>query len=70
MPSEYDEMTERSHIIINALTRKRAASRPASSRDGTEGFHVYEPYWWHYDYRTGRVSILDISFDKIKRDRK
>jgi len=31
-----------------------------------EGFAVYEPEWWHYDYKDWRqYPILNLSFDEI-----
>lgn len=68
MPSEYDEMTERSHINYKCATpeasRLRDMLRAAME---AEGFHVYEPEWWHYDYKDWReYPILNISFKEIK----
>lgn len=70
MPSEYDEMTERSHInyaCADAEARRlRDLLRAAME---AEGFAVYEPEWWHYDYKLWKeYPILDISFGKIKSD--
>jgi zinc D-Ala-D-Ala dipeptidase len=52
MPSAYDEMTDRSHINYQGGTeeqrRLRDMLREAMER---EGFAVYEPEWWHYDYK-------------------
>ena len=72
MPSEFDEMTERSHINYQCADaearRLRDLLRAAME---AEGFGVYEPEWWHYDYKDWKeYPILDISFDKIKRDKK
>lgn len=71
MPSEYDEMTERSHINYECASaearRLRDLLRAAME---AEGFAVYEPEWWHYDYRDWKeYPILNISFDKIGRDK-
>jgi zinc D-Ala-D-Ala dipeptidase len=68
MPSEYDEMTERSHINYQCATpearRLRDMLRAAME---AEGFQVYEPEWWHYDYKGWReYPILNISFREIK----
>ena len=68
MPSEYDEMTERSHINYQCATpearRLRDMLRAAME---AEGFAVYEPEWWHYDYKDWRqYPILNISFKEIK----
>ena len=68
MPSDYDEMTERAHINYACATteakRLRDTLRAAME---AEGFNVYEPEWWHYDYKDWReYPILNISFNKIK----
>jgi D-alanyl-D-alanine dipeptidase len=35
-----------------------------------EGFNVYEPEWWHYDYKDWKqYPILNISFSKIGKKR-
>ena len=67
MPSEYDEMTERSHINYQCAApearRLRDLLRAAME---TEGFTVYEPEWWHYDYKDWReYPILDVTFKEI-----
>jgi zinc D-Ala-D-Ala dipeptidase len=69
MPSEYDEMTERSHINYQCATpearRLRDLLRAAMEM---EGFAVYEPEWWHYDYKDWReYPILNIHFKEITR---
>ena len=68
MPSEYDEMTERSHIDYACATpetkRLRDILRRAMEADG---FAVYEPEWWHYDYKDWKeYPIQNIPFSKIK----
>jgi len=72
MPSEYDEMTERSHINYGCASaearRLRDLLRAAME---AEGFNVYEPEWWHYDYKDWKeYPILNVSFGKIGRDKK
>jgi D-alanyl-D-alanine dipeptidase len=67
MPSGYDEMSERSHIDYKGGTegqrRVRDILRTAMER---EGFAVYEPEWWHYDYKDWReYPILNIQFSEI-----
>ncbi|MCA1815445.1 MAG: M15 family metallopeptidase [Acidobacteria bacterium] len=69
MTGGYDEMTERSHINYKGGTdgqrRLRDLLRAAME---AEGFQVYEPEWWHYDYKDWkRYPILNISFDEIGR---
>ena len=72
MPSAYDEMTERSHINYAGGTpeqlRVRDMLRAAME---AEGFAVYEPEWWHYDYKDWReYPILNISFRQIDKQAK
>ena len=67
MPSGYDEMTERSHINFAGgtaeATRLRDMLRAAME---AEGFAVYEPEWWHYDYKDWKeYPILNIAFSEI-----
>ncbi|MFY9611554.1 MAG: M15 family metallopeptidase [Blastocatellia bacterium] len=67
MPSGYDEMTERSHINYSGGTeetrRLRDMLRAAME---AEGFAVFEPEWWHYDYKDWKeYPILNISFAEV-----
>ena len=67
MPSAYDEMSERSHINYQGGTdesrRLRDMLRAAME---AEGFLVYEPEWWHYDYKDWQAyPILNIPFSEI-----
>ena len=69
MPGGYDEMTERSHINFTGGSeesrRLRDILRAAME---SEGFVVYEPEWWHYDYRDWqKYPILDVPFSDFKR---
>ena len=69
MPSEYDEMTERSHINYECgsaeAKRLRGILKAAME---AEGFAVYEPEWWHYDYKDWKeYPIQNVAFDKIKK---
>lgn len=68
MPSAYDEMTERSHINYQGGTEEQRRVRDMLRRAmEREGFAVYEPEWWHYDYKDWRkYPILDIPFSQIK----
>lgn len=68
MPGEYDEMSERSHVNYAGGTdeqrRLRDLLRAAME---AEGFLIYEPEWWHYDYKDWReYPILDLSFAEIR----
>ena len=72
MPSGYDEMTERAHINYTGGTpeqrRLRDLLRAAME---AEGFAVYEPEWWHYDYKDWKqYPILNLSFSEIAKDAK
>ncbi|MDT4968252.1 MAG: zinc D-Ala-D-Ala dipeptidase [Acidobacteriota bacterium] len=69
MPSAYDEMTERSHNDYQCAppeaSRLRDLLRAAME---AEGFAVYAPEWWHYDYKDWReYPILDLTFKEISR---
>jgi D-alanyl-D-alanine dipeptidase len=69
MPSSYDEMSERSHINYQGgaeeSRRLRDMLRAAME---AEGFAVYEPEWWHYDYKDWKeYPILNISFSEIEK---
>jgi len=68
MPSAYDEMSERSHINYQGgsaeARRLRDLLRAAMQ---SEGFAVYEPEWWHYDYKDWKeYPILNLSFSEIE----
>lgn len=67
MPSEYDEMTERAHINYECAPpearRLRELLRAEMAR---EGFAVYEPEWWHYDYKDWKeYPVMNIKFSEI-----
>lgn len=55
MPSGYDEMSERAHADYQGgpaeARRLRDLLRAAME---AEGFTVYPPEWWHYDYKDWR----------------
>ncbi|HJQ68680.1 MAG TPA: M15 family metallopeptidase [Blastocatellia bacterium] len=67
MPSAYDEMTERSHINYAGGTAEQRRLRDMlRAAMEAEGFAVYEPEWWHYDYKDWReYPILNVSFSEI-----
>jgi D-alanyl-D-alanine dipeptidase len=69
MPGEYDEMTERSHInYAGGSEESRTLRDTLRMAMEAEGFAVYEPEWWHYDYKDWKkYPILNIRFDEIKR---
>jgi D-alanyl-D-alanine dipeptidase len=67
MPSEYDEITERSHINYECASpetkKMRETLRTAME---AEGFAVYEPEWWHYDYKDWKeYPIGNVPFGKL-----
>lgn len=67
MPGGYDEMSERSHINYEGGTDQSRRLRDRL-RDAmhAEGFAVYEPEWWHYDYKDWKeYPILNIAFSEI-----
>ena len=68
MPSEYDEMTERAHINYGCATPEAKRLRELlRSEMAAEGFAVYEPEWWHYDYKDWKeYPIMNIRFSEIK----
>ena len=67
MPGEYDEMSERSHINYTGGTEEQRRLRDLlRSAMEAEGFTVYEPEWWHYDYKDWReYPILNLSFSEV-----
>ncbi|HYN86733.1 MAG TPA: M15 family metallopeptidase [Pyrinomonadaceae bacterium] len=67
MPSGYDEMSERSHIdYAGGGHEERRARDTLRAAMEAEGFAVYAPEWWHYDYKDWReYTILDLSFSEI-----
>lgn len=68
MPSEYDEMTERAHINYSCATSESAKLRDLlRSAMEAEGFAVYEPEWWHYDYKDWKeYPIMNVKFSEIR----
>jgi len=64
MPSGYDEMSERSHInYAGGAAESRRLRDMLRAAMEAEGFAVYEPEWWHYDYKDWKeYPILNISF--------
>ena len=68
MPGEYDEMSDRSHINYQGGSDESRMLRDLlRSAMEAEGFAVYEPEWWHYDYKDWKeYPIQDVPFVKIK----
>jgi D-alanyl-D-alanine dipeptidase len=71
MPGEYDDMTELSHInYAGGTTEQRRLRDMLRAAMEAEGFAVYEPEWWHYDYKDWRqYPILNLSFSEIAKVR-
>jgi D-alanyl-D-alanine dipeptidase len=69
MPGGYDEMTERSAADYAGGTAEQRARRDLlRSALEAEGFLVYPPEWWHFDYRDWRLyPVLDVPFDALPR---
>ncbi len=69
MPGEYDEMSERSHINYTGGTAEQRRLRDLlRAAMEAEGFTVYEPEWWHYDYQDWKqYPILNLSFAELGR---
>jgi D-alanyl-D-alanine dipeptidase len=67
MPSAYDDFTERAHINYAGGTEEQRRLRELlRAAMEAEGFTVYEPEWWHYDYKDWReYPILDLEFSEI-----
>ena len=68
MPSEYDEFTERAHVNYECATpetkRLRGILRAAME---AEGFAVYEPEWWHYDFKDWQeYPIMNVKFSEVR----
>jgi D-alanyl-D-alanine dipeptidase len=67
MPGEYDEMSERSHINYAGGTAEQRRLRDLlRAAMEAEGFDVYAPEWWHYDYKDWRrYPVLNLGFGEI-----
>ncbi|MGF1576337.1 MAG: M15 family metallopeptidase [Cyanophyceae cyanobacterium] len=68
MPSGFDEMTQRSHIQYDGGTEAERAHRGRlQAAMNAEGFTIFEPEWWHYDYfEWDRYPVLDLSFTELE----
>jgi zinc D-Ala-D-Ala dipeptidase len=69
MPSAYDDFSERAHINYAGGTEEQRRHRDLlRAAMEAEGFAVYEPEWWHYDYKDWReYPILNLTFAEISR---
>ena len=72
MPSPYDDFTERAHSDYAGGTAEQRRMRDLlRAAMEAEGFSVYAPEWWHYDYKDWReYPILDLSFAELSRRKK
>ena len=68
MPGAYDEMTERSHInFAGGSEQSRRLRDTLRAAMESEGFVVFEPEWWHYDYKDWqKYPILNVPFSKLR----
>jgi D-alanyl-D-alanine dipeptidase len=67
MPSGYDEMTERAYADYPGGTPEERARRSVL-RDAMEkqGFQVFPPEWWHFDYKDWKeYSIQNVKFEDL-----
>jgi D-alanyl-D-alanine dipeptidase len=69
MTGEYDEMSERSHVNYTGGTEEQRRLRDTlRAAMEAEGFTVYEPEWWHYDYKDWKqYPILNLGFDELEK---
>jgi D-alanyl-D-alanine dipeptidase len=67
MPSEYDEMTDRSSPDYKGGTEEETRNRELLRRlMEAEGFTVNPNEWWHFDYKDWeQYAIYDIAFSEV-----
>jgi zinc D-Ala-D-Ala dipeptidase len=72
MPSPYDDFTERAHInYTGGADEQRRLRDLLRAAMEAEGFAVYEPEWWHYDYKDWReYPIMDVKFEELRGGRR
>ena len=68
MPSEFDEMTERSYAVYAGSTAEAMGMRVLLAAAMTaEGFKVFATEWWHFDHKDWKeFAILDVKFTEIQ----
>jgi zinc D-Ala-D-Ala dipeptidase len=68
MPSEFDEMTDRSAADYAGGSPDSRARRDLLRRAmEAEGFAVYPDEWWHFDYRDWKLyRIANLAFGEIR----
>ena len=70
MGTGFDNFSDTAHHGFNKLTdetlRNRKLLRTLMEK---HGFRAYEKEWWHYSWpEAGRFELLDIGFNKLKKD--
>ncbi|NJK63213.1 MAG: M15 family metallopeptidase [Synechococcaceae cyanobacterium SM2_3_1] len=67
MPSEFDEMTERSHIYYSGGSSTERANRALLQEVMTrEGFLLFDPEWWHFDHPDWPFyGLLNLTFAEL-----
>ncbi len=68
MPSEYDEMSQRSYADYNGGTEKQRNLRDLlRNKMEDNGFKVLDVEWWHFDYKDWKsYRIENIPFNDIR----
>jgi zinc D-Ala-D-Ala dipeptidase len=69
MPSGYDEMTDHAYADYPGGTIEERARRALLRQTmEKEGFSVYPPEWWHFDYKDWKeYPILNLKFEDLGR---
>ncbi len=67
MPSDFDEMTERSHShYLGGTALERGHRSLLQQTMVAAGFTLFDPEWWHFDYQDWSLyPILNLKFDQI-----
>ena len=67
MPTAYDAISAKAHIDYQKLSKKVIRNREILKQVmHKNGFEVYAPEWWHYDFKEfARFDLLDISFEDL-----
>ncbi len=67
MPSPYDDMTERAHPdYVGGTPEQRSARDLLRKALESQGFHVIDNEWWHFDYDAWReYPIGDAPFEAL-----
>ncbi len=67
MPSDFDEMTERSHCHYPGGTKQQRIHRTLLQQAMMqEGFTLFDPEWWHFDYQDWPLyPVLNLQFPEL-----